>query len=138
MSPTDRGEPKSPAFARRDNVVETIHGVRVEDPYRWLEDGQDAEVKAWQAAQTERTERVLAAVPGRDAIRDKIERFVRIGAVEPPLVVGSKLDKRVYFHRRQAKDEDHPVLYVRECVHDARVTGAADRPEAGRANVNDG
>jgi prolyl oligopeptidase len=51
---------------RKDDLVETLHGVDVADPYRWLEDGDSAEVKAWTASQNERTRAVLDAIPGRD------------------------------------------------------------------------
>ena len=37
----------APSATRTENVVETIHGIEVHDPYRWLENGDSAEVKAW-------------------------------------------------------------------------------------------
>ncbi|HZO12424.1 MAG TPA: hypothetical protein VFB62_04175, partial [Polyangiaceae bacterium] len=39
-----------PALARRDDVKETIHGVTVLDPYRWLENPNSAESKQWLGA----------------------------------------------------------------------------------------
>lgn len=95
--------------ARRDPIVETWHGVAVADPYRWLEDGDSPEVRAWSAAQTEHTESCLAARPGFAALRARLAELLRVGSVEPPIVVG-----RRYFHRRQAPDRDQPALYVRE------------------------
>ena len=51
---------------RREDVVDTYHGTAVADPYRWLEDGDDAEVVAWVAAQNELTRSTLD-VPARAA-----------------------------------------------------------------------
>jgi len=104
-------------------VVETMHGVPIADPYRWLEDSESAEVKAWSAAQTEHTEKLLGERPGFGVLRARIEELLRIGTVEPPAAVrrsGGKGNR--YFHRRQGPGEDQPVLYVRD-GHDG-----ADRP----------
>jgi len=35
----------------RENIVEEIHGVKIEDPYRWLEDATSSEVLDWVDAQ---------------------------------------------------------------------------------------
>ena len=43
-------------------VTETIHGVTVTDPYRWLEDGQSPPTRAWIAAQMKYTEDYLSQV----------------------------------------------------------------------------
>ena len=50
-----------PPAARVDPVVETIHGVRVSDPYRWLEDGEAPAVRRWVAAQNAYARSVLTA-----------------------------------------------------------------------------
>ena len=56
---------------RRVEQVDEYHGVKVADPYRWLE--QDArkapEVAAWVAAENEVTFAYLKAIPQRDALR---------------------------------------------------------------------
>ncbi|MRG90853.1 prolyl oligopeptidase family serine peptidase [Polyangium spumosum] len=109
-----RREPPVPT--RREDVVETLHGEEIHDPYRWLEDGESAEVKAWQAAQNERTGKALSALPGRAALTRRIESLLRIGHVGSPAVYGAKKGKGRYFSTRQAPSEDQPVLYVRDGV----------------------
>src|ERR1044072_5688833 len=69
---------------RTENVAETIHGVEVSDPYRWLEDGASEEVKAWTAAQNAYTRSVLDRAPGREVIKRELERVLRTGAVGAP------------------------------------------------------
>jgi prolyl oligopeptidase len=49
-------------------VTDVYHGVSVEDPYRWLENGSDPEVRAWSSAQTARTRAYLDALPYRAAL----------------------------------------------------------------------
>jgi prolyl oligopeptidase len=49
-------------------VIDVYHGVSVEDPYRWLEDSSDPEVRAWTNAQTARTRAYLDALPYRAAL----------------------------------------------------------------------
>src|ERR1043165_8637131 len=53
----------------KTNVVEDYHGTKVSDPYRWLEDDNSAETKAWVEAQNKVTFGYLHAIPGRDQIK---------------------------------------------------------------------
>ena len=48
--PSFRVSPPYPPAERLD-LVETLHGHRVADPYRWLEDADDPRTQAWSAAQ---------------------------------------------------------------------------------------
>ena len=57
-----------PPPARREDVVDILHGVEVHDPYRWLEDGDAAEVRQWVAAQNEHTRQALDARPDRGIV----------------------------------------------------------------------
>lgn len=59
----------------RRPVVDTYHGVRVVDDYRWLEDVESPEVRDWIAAQNRLTRSVLDADPQRTAIRDELRRM---------------------------------------------------------------
>ena len=109
--------PKPPA-TRVDDAVDTVHGVRIPDPYRWLEDGGSEEVRAWTAAQNAYTRGLLDARPGRAALHDRLAALMSIGTVAPPAVRGG-----FYFHmKREGAGVNQPVLYVRKGVD------GADRP----------
>jgi prolyl oligopeptidase len=58
--------------ARAVEQVDDYHGTRVADPYRWLEDTDAAETRAWIARQNCVTRAYLDAVPEREAIRRRL------------------------------------------------------------------
>jgi prolyl oligopeptidase len=98
--------------SRIDPVVETLHGVDVADPYRWLEDGASPETVAWTEAQNALTADWLSASPHRAGIRRRLAELLTIGALGAPTPAGGR-----YFYQRREGTEDQPVLYVREGLH---------------------
>ena len=48
-------------------VKETVQGTEIVDPYRWLEDQNSPETRAWIDAQNAYTD-ILSKLPGREAI----------------------------------------------------------------------
>ncbi len=114
--------------------MDTLHGVPIPDPYRWLEDGASPEVRAWSAAQTERSERLLSARPGFDALRAQMAVLLAVGTVEPPVVVGGTVPR--YFYRRQGPREDQPVLYVRDGETPGQAGGHPQTPERALIDPN--
>lgn len=103
-----------PAYppTRTDNVVEHLHGESIPDPYRWLEDGESAEVQAWTAAQNDLTEQYLGQVPFRPEIRRRLTELLAIDSLGAPAPAGGR-----YFYSRRRQNENQPILYVREGVH---------------------
>jgi prolyl oligopeptidase len=93
-------------------VVDEMHGEHVPDPYRWLEDGESSETRAWTAAQNSLTEKYLSAVPARAAIRHRLEQLLAIDALGAPTPAGGR-----YFYVRRRQNQNQPILYVRDGVH---------------------
>jgi len=56
-------------------VSTQYHGVTVEDPYQWLEEDNDPQVKAWSDAQNERTRQYLDTLPDRAAIEKQLTEW---------------------------------------------------------------
>jgi prolyl oligopeptidase len=94
---------------RTEAVVDTLHGVKVPDPYRWLEDERSPEVQEWMRAQDAFTREHLAQVPGREALRRRFTELFYVESRSAPAVRGER-----YFYVRTHKDKEKAVLYWRE------------------------
>ena len=99
--------PPPPTEARE--IVETLHGVEVRDPYRWLEDQDAAETRAWIDAQNEYTDTVLGLLPGRERLRGMAAAVLERDVWGLPNERGGR-----YFFSRRRADQDLAVVYVRE------------------------
>ncbi|HEX9427329.1 MAG TPA: prolyl oligopeptidase family serine peptidase [Candidatus Polarisedimenticolia bacterium] len=106
--------PKLPPPSRSEETAETIHGVRVADPYRWLENGSSPEVGRWVEAQNAYAGELLEARPGRRVVRKRLESLLSIGTVGVPEVRGNR-----YFYTKREGKTDQPILYVRDGLHGA-------------------
>jgi len=115
-SPTAAATPSSttlrkvppPPVARVDEIVDTLGGIEVADPYRWLEDGSSPEVRAWTTAQNERTRTALDAVPARGRFRARLAELTQAGTAMSPAVRGDLL-----FTIDRWADRDRAALVVR-------------------------
>src|SRR5262249_12026546 len=65
-----------PPHSAVEPVTEIFHGVSVTDPYRWLEDQDSAQTRAWIEEQTRYARAYLESIPGRDVIRKRIREFL--------------------------------------------------------------
>jgi prolyl oligopeptidase len=66
-----------PPATPTDNVADTIQGVTIVDPYRWLENWNDPKVQAWSDAQNARTRAYLDALPYRGAVKAELTRLIK-------------------------------------------------------------
>jgi len=100
--------------AQRQDIVEDIHGHRVADPYRWLEDRGDAATEEWLAAQDELFHSIVDGLPGRDGLRERLTELLGAGSVGSPVWRGGRR-----FFTRRAAGQEHPVLYTVDPGDDA-------------------
>jgi len=73
--------PVKPPAAGIRNVRDVFHGVGVDDPYRWLEDWNDPEVKAWSDAQNAHARAFLDRIPGVAEISARVKEIVEAGSI---------------------------------------------------------
>jgi len=96
-----------PAYpeARRSDDADTLHGLVVPDPYRWLEDADSAETVAWSIAQDALLAAETTTLPGRGRLAGRVAELLGAGTVGTPAWRGD----RQFFMRRTA-DQEHAVL----------------------------
>lgn len=104
---------------RRLDLVETLHGVQVADPYRWLEEDvrYSKEVADWVAAQNKVTSSYLAAIPEREKIRKRLTELWDFAQYSSPFKEGGH-----YFYFKNDGLQNQSVLYVMDSLEgEARV-----------------
>ncbi len=99
----------TPPEARVAPVVEMMHGVEVVDPYRWLEDGDAAEARAWTAAQNAYTRQALDGRPEHAVLQRRLAELMATGYVQAPVLTGDR-----YFYTMRSGAQNQAVLVVRE------------------------
>jgi prolyl oligopeptidase len=95
--------------AERLDLVEDLHGHRVADPYRWLEDPEDPRTRAWSAAQDRLARGGLDDLPGREDLAAGLTALLEAGSVSAPLWRAGRA-----FSTRREPGQEHAVLRVRE------------------------
>jgi prolyl oligopeptidase len=106
--PTTDPQPSQTSSTRREDIVETIHGIEVRDPYRWLEDEKSPEVQAWMTEQDGLARAALAKLPGRDDIEKRLNELFYFDAISAPAHFKGR-----YFYTRKHSDKEKMVVYWR-------------------------
>jgi len=122
----------SPPETERIPVVETIHGVEIEDPYRWLEDQDAPKTRAWLREQAAYTERILEpAEPIRESFRARLAERMDVPDVGSPRKAG---DRELFTLRRVGE----PVAAIVARPAASRGRGhRAHRPRRPRVHPED-
>jgi prolyl oligopeptidase len=98
-----------PPYSTVEPVTETLHGVSVTDPYRWLEDQNSPRTRKWTEEQTLYARVYLDGIPGRDRIRARIREFLAVETYDSLQIAGDR-----YFFRKRLPDQEQPCIYMRE------------------------
>jgi prolyl oligopeptidase len=93
-------------------VEEELHDVKVQDPFRWLEDGESPESRQWVEEQSAYWAKYLDQVASRDRIRTRMAEILGSGSISTPVEAGGR-----YYYSRREGGQDQPVVYMREGLH---------------------
>lgn len=93
--------------SRRADTVDTLHGVAVSDPYRWLEDAASDEVRGWMRAQAEFAKERLVALPERAALVTRFRELFDIERVGAP----RKRKNRYFWSQKDVGKEKDAILW---------------------------
>ncbi len=115
---------EAPPPTRRAPVEDRYHGTVVVDDYRWLEDAQSPEVRAWIEAQNRYTRTRLDALPGVERLRRRV-RGIR--TIEVPRYDGLKSVGGRLFALRFLPPQQQPVLVT---------LASADQPDTAHVLVD--
>ena len=99
--------------AKRVGTVDTYHGTKVPDPYRWLEDISGAEVQAFVDAQNAFSQPRLEAIPVRAQIKQRLTELWKYERFSVPVKRGGR-----YFYMRNDGLQDQSLVYVASSLED--------------------
>jgi len=91
---------------RKVDTVTTYFGTKVADPYRWLENDQAADTKAWVQEENKVTQDYLSKIPYREAIRQRLTKLWNYEKYSAP----TKEGKYTYFSKNTGLQSQY-VLY---------------------------
>jgi prolyl oligopeptidase len=93
--------------ARKADQVDDYHGVKVADPYRWLEDLDSQETRTWVEAENNLTFSFLSSIPARKSIKDRLTKLWNYEKYGIPFKEGNR-----YFYSRNSGLQNQSVLYT--------------------------
>ena len=105
--------------AKTVDQVDDYHGTKVADPYRWLEDTDSADTRAWVEAENKLTFGYLEQIPYRRAIRERLTKLWNYERFTAPEQHGGR-----YFFEHNDGLQNQNVLLVAESLN-GRAAGAA-------------
>jgi len=99
---------------RRGDQVDDYHGTKVADPYRWMEDTESAETKAWIEAENKLTNSYLSTIPQRDGIKKRLTEIWNYERYSAP----SKITDNFYIYTKNDGLQNQSVLYKATSIND--------------------
>jgi len=93
--------------AKKVDQIDDYHGVKVADPYRWLENPDSADSRAWIEAENKLTFGFLNEIPERAKIKERLTRLWNYEKYLPPFKEGGR-----YFYFKNDGLQNQNVLYT--------------------------
>ncbi|HEU4726749.1 MAG TPA: S9 family peptidase, partial [Kofleriaceae bacterium] len=90
-------------------VTESVHGQRISDPYRWLEDEHAPEVQAWMTEQDGYARAELARSPQRTEIAARLKQLFYFDAISAPVHRQGR-----FFYSRKHADKEKVIVYWKQ------------------------
>ena len=106
------GVPLAYPKAKTVDQVDDYHGTKVADPYRWLEDTDSADTKAWVEAENKLTFSYLDQIPYRGAIRERLLKLWNYERFTAPELEGGR-----YFYQHNNGLQNQNVLLVADSLN---------------------
>lgn len=100
-------QPLTYPTTRQADQVDDYHGTKVADPYRWLEDPDSDETKAWVEAQNKVTFGYLEDIPQRESLKQRITKLWNYEKYGIPYKEGNR-----YFYFKNDGLQNQSVLYT--------------------------
>jgi prolyl oligopeptidase len=97
--------------AKKVEQVDDYHGVKVADPYRWLEDTDSTDTHAWVEAENKVTFGYLEQIPYRKAIHDRLMKLWNFERYGVPEKQGGR-----YFYQHNSGLQNQSVLLVADAL----------------------
>jgi prolyl oligopeptidase len=94
-------------------IEEIIHGVPVNDPYRWLEDRQSSDTEEWLREQQQRCDAYFRACPELSAVGSRVRKYLSVENIDQPARVRNR-----YFYRKRREGREQGSICVREGMGD--------------------
>ncbi len=95
-----------PKTQRDSSVIEDYHGTGIADPYRWLEDDNSEETKAWVGEQNSVTSAFLAQIPFRQQVKERLTALWNYEKFSTPFKEGGS-----YYYFRNDGLQNQSVLF---------------------------
>ena len=93
--------------ARRDPIMDDYNGVKVADPYRWLEQLDSPETRDWVRAEAQLTDSYLEKIPVRQSIKRRLTELLNFEKFGMPFHKGHR-----YFYTHNSGLQQQSVLYA--------------------------
>lgn len=99
---------------RRAEQIDHFHGTKVADPYRWMEDTESPETRAWIEAENKLTHDYISDIPQREQIKNRLTEIWNYERYSAP----AKVADGFYIYSKNDGLQNQSVIYRTSSVDD--------------------